>query len=154
MKRLFAIIAALAAVAVLVAGCGSGDGTTSSTTSLTKAEYINHGNAICSAGSAEIQTGIEKLGKEDKIRKGHPTAAQIEEITKTVLVPSISRQIDAIGALGFPEGEEEKYETFLENATAAVKRLEEDPSLIGSGEQPLADVNREANEIGLAKCGE
>jgi hypothetical protein len=149
--RLIALIGAVMAFAAIAAGCGSSDSTTDSTASLTKAEFLKQGNAICAAGNKEINAGFEELSFDEK--KG-PTEAQIEEVAEDTVVPSVTKQIGEIRDLGFPSGEEETYETFLDNAEAAVEEVEEDPSSVAGNSDPFADVNKEANAIGLVKCGE
>ena len=83
-----------------------------------------------------------------------PSEAEIAEFAENTLVPSVTKQVGEIRDLGLPSGEEETYETFLDNAGEAIEAVEEDPSSIAGNEDPFGDVNKEANEIGLAKCGE
>jgi hypothetical protein len=149
--RLIALIGAVMAFAAVAAGCGSSDSTTDSTASLSKAEFVKQGNAICAAGNKEINEGFEELSFDEK--KG-PTEAQIEEVAEDTLIPSVSKQIDEVRALGAPSGEEEQVETFLDNAESALEEVEEDPSSIAGNKDPFAEVNKEANAIGLVKCAE
>jgi hypothetical protein len=152
LNRFLALIVAVGALALVAVGCGSSDdSTTDSTASLTKAEFLKQGNAICAAGNKEINKGFEELSFDDK--KG-PSAAEIEEVAESTLVPSITKQIGEIRDIGIPSGEEDTVEVFLDNAEAAVEEVESDPSSIAGNKDPFADVNEEANEIGLVKCGE
>jgi hypothetical protein len=151
LKRFIALIVAVAAFAVVVAGCGSSDSTTDSTASLSKAEFVKQGNAICAAGNKEINAGFEELSFN---KKTGPTEAQIEEVAEDTLVPSVTKQIGEIRALGAPSGEEEAVETFLENAEKDVEDVEEDPSSVAGNGDPFAGVNKEAKAIGLDACAE
>ena len=136
MNRLIALVVALVAVALLAAGCGSSDdSTTDSTTSLTKAEFLKQGNAICAAGNKEIEEAFEELSFDEK--KG-PSTAELEEITEDTLAPSVSKQIDELRELGAPSGDEETVNTILDNAEAAVEEIEEDPGSIAGNRGRVA----------------
>lgn len=155
-KPVIGLLVAIVAIAAVVAGCGSSSSeTTETTASISKAEFLKQGNAICAAGNKEINKGFEEFAKKANLGHKKPSEAQFEELTETVFSPSVSRQIDEVRALGAPEGEEAKIEKFLGNAEAALEELEEEPSLIGKEgkEEPFFTVNKEAAAIGLTACG-
>ena len=156
MNRLIAVFAALAAVALIVTGCGSDNSTTDTTASLTKAEFLKQGNAICAAGNKEINTEFEKFFEENEFsKKNQPTQADFEEGAEEIVIPSIRNQIDELEELEAPEGEEEKYEALFENAEAQLEKGEEDPSLLTDENNDLfAGVNKEAKALGLGSCAE
>ena len=159
MNRLIALLAALGAIALLVAGCGSSDnGTTDTTTaSLTKAEFLKQGNAICAAGNKKLEAGFESFGKEHNLsEKKEPTEAEFEELAETVLVPGVQSQVEGLRALGTPEGDEGELDELLTSAEEAVEEVEEEPQLIAeeNGEEPFSTVNKEARAYGLTTCGE
>ena len=90
--RLLVPIVAALAVALVVAGCGSSDDTSSNEASLTKAEFVKEGNAICDAGNKEINAGFEET-----FTKGQqPSKAEFSEAIESVLIPSVSKQIGEI----------------------------------------------------------
>jgi hypothetical protein len=142
--------------ALLVAGCGSDSSTTDTTASITKAEFVKQGNAICKEGNEEIEGEFEKFAKENTLsEKKAPTEAQLEEAAEQFLIPAITRQVEGLRALGAPSGEEEKVNTLLDNAETALEEVEEDPSLLsGEKSEPFEDVNKEARAVGLTTCGE
>src|SRR6478672_13036806 len=155
-KPVIGLLAALVAIAAVVAGCGSSSSeTTETTASISKAEFLTQGNAICKAGNKEINEGYEEFSKENNLNHKKPSKAQFEELSETVLIPSVSKQIDEVRELGTPEGEEAEIEEFLGNAEEALEELEEKPSLSGAEgkEEPFFNVNKEATAIGLAACG-
>lgn len=156
MNRLIALLAALVAIALIVAGCGSDSSTTDSTATLTKAEYLKQGNAICAAGNKEINAGFEKFFEENEFsKKNQPTQADFQEAAEEVVIPSVRKQIDELEELEAPEGEEEKYEALFENAEAQLEKGEEDPSLLTDENNDLfAGVNKEAKALGLGSCAE
>ena len=154
-KRLVALFAALAVLA-LIAGCGSGGGstTTETTSSLTKAEFVKQGNAICAKGSKEINEGFEEFVEENGLSKTKaPPKPVQEEAVETVLIPRISKEIESIRALGPPD---EEAEAVLDAAEEALEKGEEDPIQFLKEESsgPFAKANKLAREYGLTKCGE
>lgn len=146
---------AVFAAALVVAGCGSGDGG-SGTSSLTKAEFVKQGNAICAEGNKEIEAGFETFAKKHQLSENSPPSkTESKEAGETILIPAISKQLEKIRALGAPSGEEEEVDTLLSRAEKALKEGEEDPAAFIEGElAPFKSVNREARELGLTVCGE
>lgn len=156
MNRLIALLAALGAIALIAAGCGSDSSTTDSTATLTKAEFLKQGNAICAAGNKEINAGFEKFFEENEFsKKNQPTQADFQEGAEEVVIPSVRKQIDELEELEAPEGEEEKYEALFENAEAQLEKAEENPKLLTDENNDLfAGVNKEAKALGLGSCAE
>jgi hypothetical protein len=153
-KLLTAAVAA-AVLAALVAGCGGGDETTDETATLTKAEFLKQGNAICAEGNKEIEEGFEEFEEENGLQNKQPTKAQLKEAIETIVLPAVSGQVEGIEQLGAPSGEEAKVEAITEAAGEAVEKGEEDPaSLTSEKADPFARANKLANEYGLVKCGE
>jgi len=147
-SRKIAAAAALAASMLALAACGGGDdtATTDSTqgTPLTEADFTSQANAICTAGNEEVDSAAADLGQQ-------PSQADIESFAKDTLVPSIQDQINAIAALGAPEGQTEQVDTFLEDAQDKLDELEKDPGL-ATNDDLFADVNEQATALGLTEC--
>ena len=120
--------------------------TTDSTqgTPLTESDFTSQANAICTAGNEEVDAAAADLGQQ-------PSQADIESFAEDTLVPSIQDQINAIAALGAPEGETEQVDTFLEDAQDKLDELEKDPSL-AVNDNLFADVNEQATALGLTEC--
>lgn len=154
----FALLAATGALAV--AGCGGDDETSTTATTdagasgvegaaLTETGFVDQANTICSAGDKEVsQAGDELFGGQE------PSDAQLEQFATEILVPSIQGQIDGIRALPAPEEIADDVSTFLDDAESALAEVEADPSLIqaSDNEGPFADVNTEADDLGLTEC--
>ena len=112
----------------------------------TKAEF-QQGNAICAAGNKEINAGFEQFFKKTNSaaepadpgrlrrrggRSRHPVGQQADRRTP--------------GTLGAPEGEEEKYEAFLEDAEAQLEKGEEDPSLLTDENNDLVRERQQGSQ--------
>lgn len=153
-KKLFALFLALT-IAAFAAGCGSSDNS-ESTASLSKAQFVKQGNAICRKGNAKIESEFEAFAEKHQLQKQKkPSEPVLEEATETILVPQISNQVAEIRALGTPEGDEGEVDAILSGAEEAVAEAEEDPATFAEGESPkLKEVNKEARAYGLTVCGE
>ncbi len=157
-KRLAALLFGALAIAVVVAGCGSSSNESSS--SITKAELIKKGDAICAKAEKKNEGEFEEFAEENGLsEKKEPTEAQNEEIATSILLPSVSGQLEDIRALGAPEGEEEQVDEILETVEGEVEEAEAEPSLLfeaeeeKGGESPFASGNRMAREYGFKVCG-
>jgi hypothetical protein len=155
-KRLIAMLAGVVAIAVVAAGCGSSDNSSESTASLTKAEFIKQGDAICKKGNKEIEEGFESFAKENNLPQGkEPTKAQGRELVETVLVPDIKAQAEGIRALGTPSGDEAEISAMLDSLDEGIEEAEKDPeALFTAKSDPFASANKQAKEYGLKVCGQ
>lgn len=160
-KRIIGLLASVIAIALVAAGCGSSSddttGESTSAASLTKAEFLKQGNAICAAGNKEIEEGFEEFAKEEGINdKAPPSKAQSQKASETILLPTINKQIEGLRELGTPEGDEGEVDELLTSAEEAVEKGEEDPVALieEEGSNPFAEVNKAAREYGLTVCGE
>ena len=156
----FALIAAIGALAV--AGCGGDDDDTTDTTgasgtsgvtgtALTEEEWVQQADAICAAGDKEInQAGQELFGNQQ------PSQADIEDFANDVLIPNIQSQLDAIRALVPPEEIADDATQLVDAANEALDEIRDDPSLVtaSDADSPFADVNQQAQDLGLSDCGD
>ena len=154
MNRLIALIAALAALAIVVAGCGdSDDDGTDSGEALTKAEFVKQAEAVCAANNKEIDAEFEKFSEENNLsKKKAPTQEQLEEAADDFLLPIVNDQIDELREIEPPEAQAGAFEALLDEAEAEVEKLEDDPSTLE--EQSFVKVNERARALGLEACGE
>jgi hypothetical protein len=154
-KSLVVLLAAVAAIAMIVAGCGGSSDSSESTSSLTKAQFLKQGNAVCAKGNKEIQEGFEEFEKESGSQNKQPTKAQLTEAIETIVLPGVGKQVEGIKALPAPNGEEAEVEAITDAAEEALEKGEEDPvALTTEKADPFAKANKLANEYGLVKCGE
>jgi hypothetical protein len=150
------VLGGVLAIALIAAGCG-GSSSSDSTASLTKAEFVKQGNAICAIGNKQIEAGFESFAKENHLSENkQPTEAQAAEIAETVLIPAVTTQIEGIRALGVPSGEEDQVNAILDAAEEGIEKAEEDPGVLlsSNGDNAFGKANKLAREYGLTTCGE
>jgi hypothetical protein len=153
-KRLVALLAALAALALIVAGCGSGGGSTSSeSSSLTKAELIKQGDAICKKGEEALEEEANEFAKENGIDTNKPTKAQQEEVIEQVVAPSLHKQAEELRELGTPSGEESAVEEIFDSLEKGTEELEAEPEALLKGTNPVEEASKLAREYGFKECG-
>ncbi len=148
-KGLIALAAGVLLVA-LVAGCGS----SSDSSSLTKAEFIKQADQICAKGEKSIESGAEKFAEENNVDTEKPTKGQQEEVIKTVVAPEIRKQAEEINDLGAPKGEEPEVEAIVTAVEEGADELESKPAQLIEGKNPLEAGSKLAKEYGLKVCGE
>jgi len=149
MKRNLTLLAACTLVIGLIAaGCGSSNDNTTSTSNLTKTEWIAKADAICKAGNDEISNaGKQQFGKQ-KVSQ-----AQLNDFATGTIIPSIQRQVDQIKALGAPSGSEGQVNALLDAVQADIDKVKADPTLVTGNSDPFADANKLATDYGLKVCG-
>jgi hypothetical protein len=156
-----ASLVALAALVLLAAGCG-GDGGESDTApagdssgSISKAEFVERGNAICKEGNEDLASGIQEFAEDNGLSgSDQPSQEELEGLATDVLLPAIDEQVEKLRELGAPKGQEKEVEKFLDNAEAAIAELEADPGMLTEEGSPFTDVNGEAVALGLIVCGQ
>jgi hypothetical protein len=147
-------LAALVVLVALIAGCGGGDDTTDGdTVTLTKAEFIKQGDAICKEGNEENEAEAEEFAEENDFTLEKASKEQLEEAVSEVLVPSLNEQAEELDALGAPEGDEEKVEEIVVALEDATAEIEDDPSLVFE-EKTLEEPNQLADAYGFKVCGQ
>lgn len=153
-KAFLPALAVLLALAALVAGCGGGGGDTtdSDTATLTKAEFIKQGDAICKEANEGNQAEAEEFAEENGFDLEKASEEQLEEAVGEVLAPSLTKQAEELDALGAPEGDEDQVEGIIVSLEDATGEIEDDPSLVFKGEV-LKKPNQLAEAYGFEICG-
>jgi hypothetical protein len=140
---------ALIALFLALSGCGGGEATNEMTTgSMTKAQFLTQGNAICSQVFDEIDRRYGKLSKKS-------TDAELNEQAQEIVPPLVSRLVGRLRALGAPKGEEARVEKILVALEEGVETAEEDVSTVrGSrGEFAFEKGYEMLWDYGLMRCG-
>lgn len=109
---------------------------------LTQQQFVEQGNAICAAGSAEIEDADRSL------------AGSSTEFFLDTVAPNIRQQVEAMRALGFPAGDEETLEAIFDDTEQVLAEIESDPARVGRPPNPFADLNERMADYGLTTCAE
>jgi hypothetical protein len=160
-SRWFSVaIAAIAAFALAAAGCGGdGNGNEITTSSLSKAEFIQKANEVCARGQDQAERNFTAFtkGKDFNIREvsKNPTEEQVDGLVNEVLIPAIKKEIAEIRALGAPAGDEDHIEAMLEANEEGIETAEELPQkVLERTEIAFGVASRLAKEYGLLTCGQ
>jgi hypothetical protein len=170
-KHLMIVMVLVICAAFVGAGCGGDDEeTTTATTTETGAsgaigasgesgggllpdDFAAEADAICTKGDAEIDAEAQKFFGD---LQQEPSAKDQEKFATDTVIPNIQEQIDGLNDLDAPEEGAAEWATFLEDAQSTLDRVKDDPSLLTEqaegGENPFADVEALAKELGLAQC--
>jgi hypothetical protein len=148
-RNSFPAVAGLLVIGALAAGCGSSnDNSTTSTASLTKAEWIAKADAICKAGNAKQNAAEQQTFKQK------PTQAQIQQFTTDTLLPNIQQQVNSIKALGTPSEQGAQANAVLASAQHAIDAVKADPSSLSqNNNNPFEETNKLAQAYGMKVCG-
>jgi hypothetical protein len=146
----------LAAIALLVAGCGEegdAEGTAAKTGApeeVTKARYIEQGDAACIRHNREIQRGIEGYVR----RFGDITEPRVAaQVVNRVLVPRMGHEIRTVRAFVLPPENVKGALRVLAAMQEVVDRAVEDPVAFVKDRQPFARPEFLGMEFGFYICG-
>lgn len=155
-KRFTVLLATVVAFAAIAAGCGSSSDDSTEVVVLTKTEFIEQGDAICTKGSKQIEKEADEFVEDNDVNTENPSKEDQEEVITTVVGPALQTQADELSALGAPEGEEETVEAIIGALEDGAAELEDDPAslLEESGSGPLDEANKLASEFGFKECGQ
>lgn len=145
MNRSIAVLC-VAALAVAAAGCGDDD------ERLSSEEFLEQGNAICANSNDELDAAFEELGNDQ------PSTDEAVSLFEDTFVPTVRAQLDDLRELNPPEELEDESSQLFDDVDAAIgeieQMIEDDPeAFFESDENPFADVNERATELGLVECG-
>ena len=140
--------ATLAIVGLIATGCGGSSSSSTTSTALTKSEFLAKGNAICAKGNKTISQAAKQTFGNSK-----PSASQVNQFVTQTVIPSIQDEINGIKALPAPSGDEAKVSAIAAGAQGALDKAKANPKLLTErgGADPFAAVNKLANAYGLTK---
>ncbi|HVY79063.1 MAG TPA: hypothetical protein VG898_11205 [Solirubrobacterales bacterium] len=140
--RIAAALAACLVAGLLATACGGGS---DSTASLSKAQIVKQGEAICKKAKKEQTAALAKLAGKSK--QGKPDQQFLEEVVIEVALPPIQTAAEELAAIGVPQEIVSGFET-------AIGEGESDPSGVAGGPKttPFKEVNAKAAAYGLATC--
>lgn len=143
------ILCLLAALLLLFAGCGGGDD--ESTSSLTRAQFLKQGNAICKKSEEEKGKALRSLVA--KLDPNKPiTKERKEQLVLTVILPPYEQMTEDLKGLGAPEGDEEEVEAIIKEMEKAAEKTKADPGVAVTSVREFEDANKMATDYGLTSC--
>jgi hypothetical protein len=143
---------------LVAVGCGGGGSSTTGeatepNSSISRAEFVSKGNALCVAGDKVQEAKVIAFLRARGLKENEePSKAVLVEATESVFVPSVQSQIDGLKALGLPSGKEQQVNSTLEGAQEALDRVKEEPELAFAKKDPFHDIAEELHALGLVKC--
>jgi soluble cytochrome b562 len=137
-----------------IGACGGSDSNAeSSSPPLTKAKFIKQASAICLENTEDILGPIEQY-MSSHADSGKSKAELTADAVRQALLPRFQKQIDEIGALGFPSGDEQEIENFLESMQQAVDSLDSQQKLdlFTDLDEAFTSAKTRAEAYGLTSC--
>ena len=149
MRRILLVSCIVVIASAGLTACGDDD-----EERLSKADFLEQGNAICDAGNEEVDKAFASISPDGE----EPPMEDIVAMFEDTLIPSVRGQIDDLRALNPPADLEDDVNKMLDDASDAIDeieaRLDDDPDAVFDGEDPFEKVNAQAAAIGLTSCAE
>jgi hypothetical protein len=142
----------LPVLTLALGGCGSGGA--ESTSSLTKAEFLKKGNAICATGGEEINKAYEEFSRKHVAGGKTPSKALLDKAAAEIVLPVREKEVRALRALGAPSGQEERVDVMLAAWEEGIEKGEKDPNSLRKAGPEFAFYKSYSMGIdyGLKKC--
>jgi len=130
------------------------DGTESQALPLSKAEFVKRASAICTETKERSAAGYREYSQENAVPSSGPgLAAKAAELIETVFVPIYGRQVEEIGALGVPKGDEKEVNAILAAMRKGIEGARKEPLAFIRGAASLNRASKLAVAYGLPACG-
>ena len=136
-SRLLATVVLAAALGLT--GCGGEE-----EKSISKTDFLEQGNSICSEGNAAIDAVGDTLDQND------PDA--VLAAIKDQVVPLIQGQVDDLRDLGYPDGDKDSLEGLYADTEDVLASWTDDPSTALS-DTSMDPINAGMTDYGLTECG-
>jgi hypothetical protein len=144
-------------LALLVAlnGCGGGDSATGSASTLTKAQFLRKGNAICGKAFREINRTYAEFSHGPEGGENAASEAERNEAAERIVPPALNEAAADLRNLDAPEGEEQRVDRILTALERGIEKGEGDPAALRglNGEFALEDGYEKLWAYGLTGCG-
>jgi hypothetical protein len=128
---------------VLISGCGGSDEET-----ITKAEYVRKGNAICGKWQQARGEMFQKVNQE---LKPPVTQKEKEDVVLRLLAPYGTATED-LAEVPLPDGAEEEAEAVVTAMEDGLAQAKANPGTLISSNVPFAKSNELAEDFGLTEC--
>jgi hypothetical protein len=147
------IVGAIALV-LIASGCGGSDSETTSTR-LTKAEFIQKGDTICQEADGRRLAALAPYITKAKEGKGLPPKATQEELVVTLVLPPFKQEAEELDQLEAPKGDEQEVQALIAAIEAGIRKGEADPSgfLAKGGSSKFGEAEELGRKYGFQHCG-
>lgn len=150
-KRLMTMLVGVAALAILSVGCG--DSSSGSEDSLTRAELIKQGDAICKEASTKLAAESEAFRKSKGLKEGaSPSEELYFELVEQVYLPSVEKRVEAIEGLNPPSADEGQIEAILLATEEGIATTRKDVKSFFK-EDPFKESKELSQRYGFKVCG-
>jgi hypothetical protein len=144
----FAILISVLALAGFAWGCGSDDGGEP----LTKAEFIEQGDAACKEANAKGHQQLLAFLEENGRKDSSLSKADEEEAVETIVLPLIDAQIEGLDGREVPEGDEGQVDAIVASLEEVRAEAEADPTAV-TATFAFHESRALAEEYGFKVCG-
>jgi hypothetical protein len=147
------LVAALAFVAAACGDDGDSGSASTTTTALTKDEYIREANRICKQQDKKIERASKQFFA-DAPNDEEPPPQEVAEFGEKTVFPAIKDEIDRVEQLGAPEGDEDQIKKMLDAAKSGLADLEAHPDQLEKGgiASSFEEYQKLASAYGLDEC--
>jgi hypothetical protein len=139
-----------------VAGCGGGSQST--TTTITKEEWVHKAFAICKRLGHRQQRQHYAFERAHGMNVGEPGQRELEEINTVFVLPFVERKIDALRALPVPEGERAKIDRILKSMEEGIRVSKAHPDWLAAPTPahpvPFTKTMELTSAYGIWDCGQ
>lgn len=146
-KRVMAMLVGVAALAMLVAGCGSSDDETT-VVSLTKVQYVKQGSKVCAKELKNMSVGLKAFSDDHDLTK-KLSKEDTAELVETVFQPGFEAQLEGLQALPAPAGDEKQVEAMLTQFEEGLDKGAEDKNKYVA---ELSPAMRALEKYGIKEC--
>lgn len=144
-----ALLAFLAALALGVAGCGSGGSDEADT--LSKAEYVKQADEICAKTEGRQKKLVTKFQKQNQ--EAPTGTAATEQLISFAALPPIEQQIQELAKLPPPDKEAAKAKAYLKELEKGLKAAEKEPGTLLITPGAFTKAEEAARVFGFKTCG-
>lgn len=138
----------LAVLPVSLAGCSGSGGSSTTSTPLSKAQFVARVSAICQTVGKEIEPKLEAAAH------GKPPASrsrgELEKVAETVVIPIYRKVIAELSEVNPPPGDR-RGAKILAEFEATLKKAEAEPVQLLDND-PFQAADRESESYGIEGC--
>ena len=128
-------------------GADSDSEDASGATELSEEEFIGRATEICKEAGERFQSEFKARAEKGKKEGQNPQEALAEGIVK-----AFKTELDEIGSLPAPSGDEDQVEAILDALRKAAEEIEADPTGLQQAGAQVNEARRLANQYGLKGC--